>query len=80
MLEAKRSLIQLTREGALSAERYSTCVDALEQDVSRFLLRDLTLDLCASLVIPAVATPRSLDLAHLERRCGFTPPKKSIGL
>ena len=33
--------------------------------MSLFLLRDLTLDICQFNTLPAVATPRSLDLAHL---------------
>jgi hypothetical protein len=28
--------------------------------------RDLTLDLCAAPAMPALSTPRSLDLAHLQ--------------
>jgi hypothetical protein len=28
------------------------------------VLRDLTLDLCESNLLPAIATPRSLDLIH----------------
>jgi hypothetical protein len=36
-----------------------------------FTLRDLTLDLCASNLLPAVATPRSLDLAHLRTAVWF---------
>jgi hypothetical protein len=35
------------------------------------VLRDLTLDLCASNVLPAVSTPRSLDLAHLRTALWF---------
>ena len=38
----------------------------MEQDISLFALRDLTLDLCQSNILPAVITPRSLDLAHLR--------------
>ncbi len=36
-----------------------------------FALRDLTLDLCLSNLMPAVATPRSLDLAHLRTALWF---------
>ena len=36
-----------------------------------FLLRDLTLELCESYMLPAVATPRSLDLAHLRTALWF---------
>lgn len=71
VLEAKRSLVRLTREGALSAAQYKTALDRLEQDTSLFILRDLTLDLCQSTILPAVVTPRSLDLAHLRTALWF---------
>jgi hypothetical protein len=35
------------------------------------VLRDLTLDLCTSNLVPAVATPRSLDLAHIRTALWF---------
>jgi hypothetical protein len=35
------------------------------------VLRDLTLDLCTSTLLPAVATPRTLDLAHLRTALWF---------
>jgi hypothetical protein len=71
MLEARRNLIRLAREGALTTERYKTCLERLEQDANLFVLRDLTLDLCQSHVLPAVVTPRSLDLAHLRTALWF---------
>lgn len=70
-LEARRNLIRLAREGTLSADRYKTALDRLEQDISRFVLRDLTLELCQSMIVPAVVTPRSLDLAHLRTALWF---------
>jgi hypothetical protein len=39
--------------------------------LSQFVLRDLTLDLCRSRVMPVVSTPRSLDLAHLRTALWF---------
>jgi predicted nucleic acid-binding protein len=66
VLEARRNLIRLARDGALTPERYKTCLDRLEHDTALFVLRDLTLDLCQSHVLPAVVTPRSLDLAHIR--------------
>jgi hypothetical protein len=36
-----------------------------------FVLRDLTLDLCAPTLLPPVVTPRSLDLAHLRTAFWF---------
>ena len=43
----------------------------LEADTERFSLRDLTLELCTSNILPAVATPRSLDVAHLRTALWF---------
>jgi hypothetical protein len=71
VLEAKRNLIRLTREGTLSAEAYRSSIDQFEQDIVHFMLRDLTRDLSNSLVFPAVATPRSLDLIHLQTALWF---------
>ena len=71
LLEARRNLIRLAREGALKPEQYKTCSGRVEQDTSLFVLRDLTLDLCQSNPVPAVTTPRSLDLAHLRSALWF---------
>ena len=71
VLEAKRTLIRLARDGTLKADHYATCINRLEEDMSLFLLRDLTLDICASNALPAVLTPRSLDLAHLRTAAWF---------
>ena len=71
VLEAKRNLIRLAREGTLDADHYKTCLDRVNHDVNRFVLRDLTLDLCQSNVLPPLITPRSLDLAHLRTAIWF---------
>ena len=71
ILEARRNLIRLAREGALKPGQYKTCIERVEQDTSFFVLRDLTLDLCQSNLLPAVTTPRSLDLAHLRSALWF---------
>lgn len=71
VLEARRNLIRLAREGTLKSEQYKVCMDRLEEDTNFFVLRDLTLDLCRSTSLPAVATPRSLDLAHLRTALWF---------
>jgi hypothetical protein len=71
ILEARRNLIRLARESALKPEQYKTCIERVEQDTSLFVLRDLTLDLCQSNLLPAVTTPRSLDLAHLRSALWF---------
>lgn len=71
VLEAKRNLIRLAREGILASSQYKTALDRLEQDVARFTLRDLTLELCQSITMPPVATPRTLDLVHLRTALWF---------
>lgn len=71
VLEARRNLIRLAREGTLTPEQYKTCMDRVAVDTSMLVLRDLTLDLCVSNILPAVATPRSLDLAHLRTALWF---------
>ena len=71
VLEARRNLIRLARDGALTPERYDACMQRLERDTELFELRDLTLDLCASNLVPALGTPRSLDLAHLRTALWF---------
>ena len=71
ILEARRNLIRLAREGTLKPSMYKTCLERVEQDTNLLVLRDLTLDLCLSHPLPAVATPRSLDLAHLRSALWF---------
>lgn len=71
VLESKRNLVRLARTGALEPEQYKTVLDRVEQDMQIFTLRDLTLDLCRSVALPAVATPRTLDLAHLATALSF---------
>ena len=71
VLETRRNLVRLAREGLLQQEQYKTCIDRLDQDTSLFVLRDLTLDLCQSNALPAVATPRSLNLAHFRTELWF---------
>jgi hypothetical protein len=43
----------------------------VEGDLRGIVLRDLTLDLCGSNLMPAVATPRSLVLVHLRTALWF---------
>ena len=61
VLESGRNLVQLSREGVLTAAEFQHCVGTLENDMRQFLLRDLTLDLCVTRTMPVVSTPRSLD-------------------
>lgn len=71
VLETRRNLVRLAREGLLRPADYALCLNRAEEDGARFQLRDLTLDLCRSTTLPAVATPRSLDLAHLRTALWF---------
>jgi len=71
VLETRRNLVRLARSGHLEPAQYKVSIDRLEQDIHLFLLRDLTLDLCQSQMLPAVVTPRSLDLAHLRTALWF---------
>ena len=71
VLETKRHLVRLAREGTLKPEQYKVCVERVASDASSFTLRDLSLDICSSNVLPAVSTPRSLDLAHLRTALWF---------
>jgi hypothetical protein len=71
VLEARRTLIRLAREGTLKPEQYKACTERLAADMRAFVLRDLTLELCESNILPAVTTPRSLDLAHLRTALWF---------
>lgn len=71
ILETRRNLVRLAREGALTPVQYKMCIDRVDEDQQLFVLRDLTLDLCESTLMPAIATPRSLDLAHLRTALWF---------
>lgn len=71
VLEARRNLVRMAREGFLEQDHYKGCIDRLDEDIQAFELRDLTRDLCESNLMPAVATPRSLDLAHLRTALWF---------
>ncbi len=71
VLETHRNLVRLAREGSIKPTEYKACLDRLHQDQDRFQLRDLTLDLCTSVALPAVSTPQSLDLAHLRTALWF---------
>jgi hypothetical protein len=71
VLEAKRNLVRLARSGLLTAAQFQICSDRLEEDTERFVLRDLTLEICQSSLLPAVLTPQSLDLVHLRTALWF---------
>lgn len=71
VLESRRSIVRLAREETLTAAQFKTCMERVDGDTASFTLRDLTLDLCESSPVPALATPRSLDLAHLRTALWF---------
>jgi predicted nucleic acid-binding protein len=71
VLEAGRNLVRLSREKLLTAAEYQVCASSLENDMQQFLLRDLTLDLSETRIMPVISTPRSLDLAHLRTALWF---------
>jgi hypothetical protein len=71
VLETKRTLVRLARERHLGAAQYEAAMKRVDEDTELFVLRELTLDLCASNLLPPVVTPRSLDLAHLRTALWF---------
>lgn len=71
VLEGDRTLIHLSRAGRLSAAESQIAFDRLVAGLDSFTLRDVTLDLCESRVMPLVSTPRSLDLVHLRTASWF---------
>lgn len=71
VLEARRSLVWMAHRGNLTPNRLHSLLDALHEDLAAFAIKDLTVDLCADAAMPAVTTPRSLDLAHLRTALWF---------
>lgn len=71
VLESRRNLTRLAREGVLTPSQYDECQARVTEDIEQFTLRDVTLDLCDALPIPAVMTPRSLDMVHLRTAAWF---------
>lgn len=71
ILEARRNLVRLARERAITAQHYDAATERVAADRERFVLRDLTIDLCDAHPLPAVTTPRSLDLVHLRTALWF---------
>src|SRR6266536_3537249 len=65
-LEAERTLVHLSRSGRLPVVDLQAAFDRLIEDLDHFTLRDVTLDLCVSRVMPLVPTPRSPDPNHLR--------------
>jgi hypothetical protein len=69
--ETKRTLVRLSREGKLSMQSYVTLARQVDVDCATFALAPVGQDLCASHVMPTVATPRTLDLIHLRTALWF---------
>lgn len=70
-LEARRNVTRLARDGVLTPEQYLQCVHRIDGDEDLLVLRDVTPDLCQALPLPAVMTPRTLDLVHLRTALWF---------
>jgi hypothetical protein len=71
VLEARRNLVRLVRNGQLATSKLNDLLDRVRVDAELFTLRDLTADLCFDPAVPAMSTPRSLDLAHLRTALWF---------
>ncbi|HAK96437.1 MAG TPA: hypothetical protein DCM87_15970 [Planctomycetes bacterium] len=71
VLEATRNLVRLSRDGMLAPSELNACLAQVDLDLLQFQLRDLTFDLCRGRTLPAVSTPRTLDLAHLRTALWF---------
>jgi hypothetical protein len=71
ILEARRNVVRCARERTITPGHYSAAMERIALDRERFVLRDLTDDLCEAHPLPAVATPRSLDLIHLRTAAWF---------
>ncbi|MEO6596571.1 MAG: type II toxin-antitoxin system VapC family toxin [Planctomycetota bacterium] len=71
VLEARRNLVRLARGGQIPPAKLNDLMERVRQDVEVFALKDLTMDLCSDPSLPAVTTPRSLDLAHLRTALWF---------
>lgn len=66
LIEAERNLVRMSREGDLPEGDYRKTMDQLKDDREKFLLKDLTLEICFTGVFPPVKIPRSSDLVHLR--------------
>lgn len=70
-LEAEGALVHNARRSALTPERFELARRRLEEDLSLFVLRDFTADVCRSEDLPSITAPRPLDLAHLRTALWF---------
>jgi hypothetical protein len=73
VLETRRNLVRLAREGTLPASQYEACRDRADEDRQLFVLRDLTLDLCESQSPRRARSIWPICAPH----CGSTPMSAS---
>jgi predicted nucleic acid-binding protein len=71
VLEVERNLVRLSREGRIEPATLQDLRDRFRRDLEEFTLREVTLELCLSSVMPPITTPRSLDLLHLRTAVEF---------
>jgi predicted nucleic acid-binding protein len=71
VMESRRTLVRLARERVITTKQLAEAQSRVTSDLERFTLLNLDLDLCNSLMFPAVTTPRTLDLAHLRTALFF---------
>ncbi len=66
LIETERNLVRLSRENILSSLGYRRAINQLQEDKEKFVLKDVTIDLCLTGRFPPVKLPRSSDLIHLR--------------
>lgn len=66
LLEVRRNLVRLTRNGFLNSTAYQDCMQRFDTDAERMSLLYINEENCGVLPMPPVAVPRSLDLLHLR--------------
>lgn len=71
VIETERNLVRLSRESILDADDFQTALKKLKGDVRKFVLKDVSMDLCLTGVFPPVQIPRSNDLMHLRTALWF---------
>jgi predicted nucleic acid-binding protein len=69
--EVDRNLVRLARDRLLTAGQLQQARDRFDADLTMFTLADLTLALARERAMPAVTTPRTLDLVHLRTALAF---------
>lgn len=70
-IEAHRNLLRFHREGLVSDEYCQKAILTMQEDMTLFKIRDVTMDLCYSNQFPIINLPRTLDLIHLRSALWF---------